>query len=272
MRSLLFLALCLLPVSAMSAPDPKNWQELDYENALIMETTKGQVIIEMTPEAAPQHVAQIKAIARAGAYNGLTFFRVIDWFMAQGGDPENTGQGGTSLPNLPSEFTFRRTADTPFTAVANQGGAVVGFVRSLPVFSQPDEMMERTGDKAASVWGNYCSGVAGMARGEDPNSANSQYFVMRQNYPSLNKRYTVWGRAIVGVDAVRAFETGEPVKTPDWVKSMKVAADVPVADRGRIYVIKTDGPKFRRMIEKTRKRLGADFSACDIDIPVRIER
>ncbi len=265
------MALVLAPLTALAAPDADTWRELDYENALILDTTKGRVVIEMVPEAAPLHVEQIKTLARQDLYDGLTFFRVIDWFMAQGGDPENTGEGGSQLPDLPAEFTFRRYADTPFTPMAVQGGSVVGLVRSLPVFSQPDVMFDRTGDQGATGWATYCAGVAGMARGEDPNSANSQYFLMREAYPSLDKRYTAWGRVILGLDVVRAFETGEPVERPDWVRDLRVAADVPVADRGRIYLMRGDSKTFARLVDDVRDDLEANFSACDVPIPVRIE-
>jgi peptidylprolyl isomerase len=109
-----------------------------------------------------------------------------------------------------------------------------------------------------------------MARGEDPDSANSQFFLMRQPYPSLEKRYTVWGRVISGLDVVRKIKTGEPVVDPDKMTRVQVLADVPAAQRPSIEVLNTAGPRFQAVIEQARRTKGADFSACDIDIPVRV--
>src|SRR5262249_17430327 len=158
----------------------------------------GRIIVEMVPEAAPKHVEQIRKLARAKLYDGLVFFRVIDWFMDQTGDPKNTGEGGSSEPNLKAEFTFRRGPDTPFSPARAPMGAETGFVRSLPVVSQAGSFMALTSDKKVAAWGTYCPGVAGMARDDAPDSANSQFFLMRQAYPSLDKRYTAWGRVVAG--------------------------------------------------------------------------
>src|SRR5690348_6751101 len=79
--------------AAAAAPE---WRQVDPENVLVIDTTKGRILVEMVPEAAPNHVAQIRKLARAKLYDGLVFFRVIDWFMDQTGDPKNTGEGGSS--------------------------------------------------------------------------------------------------------------------------------------------------------------------------------
>ena len=262
----------LLTSSAAAAPIPAapDWRPLDPENGLVIETSKGRIIVEMSPEAAPKHVAQIKALARQKLYDGLTFFRVIDWFMDQTGDPKNTGEGGSSLPNLKAEFTFRRSAATPFVPVAAPMGAEEGLLGSLPVVSQTSALLTLTPDHQVSAWGTYCPGVAGMGRDDDPDSANSQFFLMRQAYPSLDKRYTVWGRVLAGLDAVRAIKTGEPVQDPDRMLSVRVLADLPEAKRPKVYVMDAHGPAFARLLAKTRKAKGADFSVCDLELPVLV--
>lgn len=266
-------AFTLLAAAANAAPTPKaaaDWRDLDSENALVIDTSKGRVIVEMIPEAAPEHVARIKALARKGLYDGNTFFRVIDMFMAQTGDPQNTGEGGSEMPNLAGEFVFRRDKATPFVTVSRPMGAQQGFVRSLPLVSQADSYMAMTSDNKAAAWGTYCPGVAGMARDDDPNSANSQFFIMRQAYPSLDKRYTAWGRAVVGLEAVRAIKTGEPVADPDKMLRVRVLADIPEAERPRVQVIDPNGPAFAALVKKTRTAKGPDFSVCDIDLPVKV--
>ena len=253
------------PAPAPAAPD---WRPLDPENGLVIETTKGRIIVEMAPEAAPKHVAQIKALARQKLYDGLTFFRVIDWFMDQTGDPKNTGDGGSSLPNLKAEFTFRRSAASPFVPAAAPMGIEEGLLGSLPVVSQTGALMKLTPLHQVSAWATYCPGVAGMGRDDDPDSANSQFFLMRQAYPSLDKRYTAWGRVLVGLEAVRSIKTGEPVQDPDRMLTVRVLADLPEAGRPKVYVMDAHGPAFKRLLARTRKAKRADFSVCDLDLPV----
>ena len=121
------------------------------------------------------------------------------------------------------------------------------------------------------AWGLYCPGVAGMARGEPNDSANSQFFIMRQAYPSLDKRYTAFGRAIAGLDVVRAIKTGEPVEPPqDRMDRVTVLADWPEATRPKVRVIDPRGRWFQAQAARLREAKGADFSLCDIDIPVEI--
>ena len=256
--------------AAPPAPAAPDWRQADPENVLVIDTSKGRILVEMSPEAAPKHVAQIKTLARQKLYDGLVFFRVIDWFMDQTGDPKNTGDGASSLPNLKAEFTFRRSASTPFVAVASPMGADVGLLGALPVVSQTSALMQLNPDHQVSAWGTYCPGVAGMARDDDPDSANSQFFLMRQAYPSLDKRYTVWGRVLVGLDVVRAIKTGEPVQDPDKMTSVRVLADLPEAERPKVYVMDTHGPAFKRLLGQTRQAKGADFSVCDLELPAQV--
>ena len=251
-------------------PSRTDWRILDPENALVIDTSKGRIIVEMTPEAAPAHVAQIKKLARAKVYDGLVFFRVIDQFMAQTGDPKNTGEGGSSEPNLKAEFTFRRDPAAPFATVERPVGTQVGFIGALPVVSQGDSFKVETSDGKVAAWATYCPGVAGMARDDDPDSANSQFFLMRQAFPSLDKRYTAWGRVVSGLGVVRAIKTGEPVQDPDRMIRVRVLADVPEAERPTVQVIDPEGRAFRRIVNRIRRAKGADFSICDIELPARV--
>ena len=152
----------------------------DPENTIIMETTKGKVVIELLPDLAPGHVARIKELARENFYDGIVFHRVIDGFMAQTGDPTGTGMGGSDKPDLKAEFSN------------------VSHVR----------------------------GTCSMARSQNPNSANSQFFLCFADAPWLNRQYSVWGQVIEGMDAVDQIKKGEPVRDPDSIVTMRVAADL----------------------------------------------
>jgi len=153
---------------------------LDPENTLVMETTKGKVVIKLRPDLAPGHVERLKLLAREGFYDGIVFHRVIDGFMAQVGCPHGTGTGGSEHPDLKAEFN-----------------------------AQP-----------------HVRGVCSMARSSNPNSANSQFFIVFDDARFLDKQYTAWGEVVEGMDNVDRIKRGEPVREPDSIVSMKVMADV----------------------------------------------
>ena len=251
-----------------------DWRAVAPDNLLVIDTNKGRILVEMTPETAPGHVARIRLLAKAGFYDGIPWHRVIDGFMAQTGDPLGTGEGQSWHPDLKAEFTFRRDAQTPFAAVAAPAGALVGFVQSLPVQTQPDAVMATTADGKVHAWGLYCPGVAGMARDDAPDSANSQFFLMRQPYPALDKRYTVWGRVVSGLDVVRALKfSPNPdgiVADPDTMTRVRVAGDLAQSERPAVRVLSTGSAPFRTLVEATRTARGADFSVCDVDLPVEV--
>lgn len=259
------------PTVRQAAPAEADWRTPDPANILVIDTNKGRIIVELTPEAAPEHAARLVALARARTYDGRTFFRVIDRFMAQTGDPRNTGEGSSDLPDLKAEFIWRRGADSGFVTVAEPQGAEVGLVGSLPAISQHMSYASMTSDSKVAAWGTYCPGVVGMARDDNPDSANSQFFMMRYAYPSLDKRYTAFGRVISGLDVVRAIKTGEPVAAPqDQMQTVRVLADMPEADRPKVRIIDTRSGWFQTYLAGVRARKGADFSVCDLDLPVDI--
>jgi peptidylprolyl isomerase len=280
---LIAAAAALLATAAYAAPKAKapkaeaapaiadaDWRTVDAENTLVIDTSKGRVFVELQPQAAPAHIERLKKLTRERFYDGLKFHRVIDAFMAQTGDPLGTGEGQSPYEDLKAEFTFRRGAEVTYTPVATPKGSVVGFMGSFPIQTQPDDLMALTADHKVWAWGLYCPGVGGMARGEKEDSANSQFFLMRQSYPSLEKRYTAWGRVVAGLDVVRALKVGEPVVDPDVMTKVQVLADIPEAQRPRVQVLDTRSKAFASMVEKVRADKGADFSICDVDLPSRV--
>ncbi len=159
------------PAAPVVAPDPQNILHLEL-------STGGAVTVALRPDKAPAHVERIKLLTRAGFYDGVIFHRVIEGFMAQTGDPQGTGQGGSPLPDLKSEFN------------------------DLP----------------------HLRGGISMARTDDPNSANSQFFLLFQPTIRLDGKYTVLGRITSGMSFVDAIERGEPPATPSkivraWIES-----------------------------------------------------
>ncbi len=157
---------------------------LDPENTLYMDLKDGRVVIRLRPELAPKHVERVKALARKGFYDGIVFHRVIEGFMAQGGDPTGTGSGGSDMGNLPAEFTNST---------------------------------------------KFLRGTVGAARTSDPNSANSQFYIMFAPAPSLDGQYTIWGQVVQGMEFVDKIKRGSgssgSVRDPDKIVRMRVAAD-----------------------------------------------
>lgn len=282
-RPALIAALSLLTVAPAvaqtaapaAAPATSDWRAVAPENLLVIDTTKGRILVELAPIAAPRHVERIRMLAARGFYDGIVWHRVIDWFMAQTGDPLGTGDGQSPFPDLEGEFTFRRDGTMPFVSVARPMGAEVGFINSLPVQTQPDAAMAVTGDGKVHGWGLYCPGVAGMARGEDNDSANSQFFFMRQAYPALDKRYTVWGAVVSGLDVVRAIKVGDGdngavTSEPDRMIRVRVASDLPEAERPAVQVLDARSATFGSLVDAARRARGADFSVCDVQLPVQV--
>jgi peptidylprolyl isomerase len=260
------------PAAAAPAPSAADWRTPKAEDVLVIDTNKGRIIVELVPEIAPQFTARVRELALAHFYDGLTFFRVIDDFMAQTGDPENRGTGQSDKPNVPAEFGFRRGPDTPFALVVDQSVAEVGFIKSVPVSTQSMALAPLTRDGKISGYALYCPGVAGAARGEEVDSANSQFFLMREKFPQLERRYTAFGRVISGQDVVRAIKTGEPVPEPqDRMLTVRMLTDIPEKDRPKIRVIDPAGPWFKAEIARARAAGGASFSACDINIPAEVK-
>jgi len=160
------------PLRAMTEITPDNVWVLDLSDG-------GHVRVLLRPDVAPGHVERIKTLTRQGFYDGLAFHRVIDGFMAQGGDPKGDGTGGSPMPDLTQEFS----------------------------------------------WLPHMRGAVAMARAEDENSANSQFFIMLMPRLQLDHKYTVFGRVISGMDGVDGIAKGEPPATPTKIVHAYIESD-----------------------------------------------
>ncbi len=175
------LLACLAATPVLETMMSEDAAAADLENTVYLDLESGRVTIQLLPDIAPQHVARVKQLCRDGFYDGTPFHRVIDGFMAQGGDPTGTGTGGSKYPDLPAEFSKTR---------------------------------------------KFLRGTVGAARSQNPNSANSQFFIMFAPAPFLDGQYTIWGQVISGMELVDKIKRGEPVRNPDRIVHMRVAADV----------------------------------------------
>ncbi len=229
------------------------------------------MLVEMHPELAPQAVERVKRLAREGVYDGLQFHRVIDLFVAQTGNPNNKDGGTSQYPNLPPEFSARIPDGTPLTLVSSSADANTGFLGTLPVQTASNTETKRRAVPNVQVWGAYCPGVAGMGRGEAPDSANSEIFFMRgASSRRLDLQYTVWGNTVIGQEVIGALNVGEPPASPDIMRKVRVAADLPEAERPVVEAMDTTSPAFQAMINAARASKGADFTICDLQVPTRL--
>lgn len=257
------------PVPAV-APAAADWRQIPAERLLVIDTTKGQIVVEMAPEVEPTAVAQISRLANEGYYDGLAFFRVIDEFMAQTGDKANTGAGESGQPTIPGVFKFRRAANVPFVAVANgRPGTVTGFIGTMPIHSQPNELAAMTADGKVESWGAFCTGVTGMARTGDPNSASAQFFLMRGYTATLDRNYAPWGRVVWGQDVVKAIKIGEPPINPDVMTKVRVASTLPAAERPNLWSLDPNSAAFRSQVAAAVAAKKGTFTACDVTPPVQ---
>ena len=255
-----------------TGPSAADWRTPNPDDVLVIDTNKGRIIVEMVPEAAPAFTDRMRELALEHFFDGQTFFRVIEDFMDQTGDPENRGTGGSTKPDVKAEFLFRRGPDTPFVLAVDQSVAEVGFIKSLPVATQSMMLAPMTKDGKVSGFAFYCPGVAGAARGEAENSANSQFFLMRASFPALERKYTAWGRVISGQGAVTQIKTGEPVEDPqDKMLTLRVLSDMPEKDRPKVRVIDPAGKWFKAEVARAQAAGGTGFTACDVNIPVEVK-
>lgn len=259
---------------AVSAPDTA-WRAVAPENLLVIDTNKGRILVELEPRMAPQSVERIRTLADRGFYDGLKFHRVMAGFMAQTGDPLGTGSGGSDLPDVPGEFQFRRGADSQFVVLPESGPGLRGVMGASPIQTQPDAQMMFNADGRVVAVGLFCPGVAGMARNNDPNSANSQFFLMIGENANLNGAYTPFGQVVVGQDVVNALKVGlesanGAVTDPDIMTRVRTATAMPESERPSVRVMLASDPAYDAVIEARRAAKGARFSVCDATPPAEL--
>ncbi|MCQ8185356.1 peptidylprolyl isomerase [Parvularcula maris] len=257
-----------------NAPD-EVWQEVDPENLLVIDLPSGPAIAELRPDFAPLHVERIKQLSRDGFYNGTIFHRVIDGFMAQGGDPTGTGTGGSTYPDLKGRFVTERGKLGNFIPVGRDDRAsVIGFLGTMPIGAQTTALTEFLNTEAVGAWPLHCPEVLSMARAGDPDSANSQFFIMlADNRRSLDQQYTAWGRIIDGERNVRRINRGEPPERPTPILRMRVMSDLPAGEQKRVEVLRTDSETFKAWLQQTGNMTEDGFfpDACAVKVPVRID-
>lgn len=264
----------------VKASKPSDWRALDPENTLYMELPSGRVVIEMAPVFAPNHVANIKAMAREHYFDGLAVIRSQDNWVVQWGDPDekNPRPFKSAKAKLDGEFTVPLKNDTGFIRLPDRDGyaAQVGHSNGFPVGHDP---------KTGRAWLTHCYGMVGVARGNESDSGNgsSLYVVIGHAPRHLDRNITVVGRVISGMPLLSTLPRGPaPMGFYDKpeqnlpIASIKLAADVPEAERSKFEVMRTETATYQAAVEAQRNRGGpwtkvaaGYIELCNAPIPVR---
>jgi len=267
----------------LAASKPSDWRALDAENTLNVELPSGRVIIELAPNFAPDHVTNVKALAREHYFDDLAVLRVQDNYVVQWGDPEadkpaTARKIQTAKRTLPGEFDRLIDPSLPFTRLPDGDvyAPEVGFIKGLPVARDP---------KSNKMWLVHCYGMVGAGRDTAPDSGGGTelYVVIGQAPRHLDRNVTLIGRVVQGMELLSALPRGtgalgfyEKPSQRVPIKSVHIAVDVPAAERTPIEVLRTDTPLFQDLIESRRNRREEWFQLpaghielCAVPIPVR---
>jgi peptidylprolyl isomerase len=273
----------LTQTEVLAASKPSDWRPLAAENTLYLDLINGRVIIELAPAFAPRHVTNVKALAREHYFDGLAIIRCQDNYVTQWGDPdaekpERKRKIQNAKPTLPPEFDRELDPKLPFMLLPDGDvyAPEVGFSDAFPVARDP---------KSGKMWLIHSYGMVGAGRDQaaDSGGGTELYVVIGQAPRHLDRNVTLLGRVLQGVELLSSVPRGKPPmgfytepaqRVP--IKSMRVAADVPSADRANLEVLRTDTPTFQRLIECRRDRRedwfhyqAGKIDVCNIPIPVR---
>lgn len=255
------------PASAWFSPDP--------EHLLYIELERGRVVVLLPAQTAPNHVRQVKALARQGFYDGLSFYRVIEGFVAQGGDPfEERPVAKPAVKTLKAEFEEQPPEGFAFEKMPDEDGYApeVGFSGGLPYGRDVS---------TGAVWGLHCTGAFAFGRNDARDTASTEFYIALQPQRYLDRNMSVFGRVIFGMELLQGLRRVNPPASKaddigDAIRAIRVAADVPESERTRLEMLRTDTETFRAYVESRRNRPEAFFhfrpdyiDICQLPIPVR---
>ncbi len=248
-------------IDVIAKAKPSDWRDIDQNNALYMKLPTGQVIIELAPEFAKNHVANIKALVLEHYYDGLSIIRVQDNYVVQWGDPnaekpELARKVQNAKRTLPAEFDLNFTKDMPFTKLPDGDlyAPEAGFVNSFPVARDP---------ATGKAWLIHTYGMVGAGRDESPDSGGGLelYVVIGQAPRHLDRNVTLVGRVIKGMELLSSLPRGTAAmgfyQKPEEmipIKSVRIGSDVPPAEQLHLQALRTDTSLFQELIESRRNR------------------
>jgi peptidylprolyl isomerase len=283
---LIALALALLPaahadpvqVADLLAGSPAgDWRTPDPDNTLYLELPGGRVIVELARRVAPQHVANIKTLARAHYFDGLAVVRVQDDYVVQWNDPGLHRAVPLGVPAV-AEFTAAPGAGERFQPLPDRDvyAPQVGFLDGFPAARDP---------KSQTVWLAHCYGMVGVGRDDPAESTGAEMYAIIGHAPrQLDRNVSLVGRVLKGMELLASLPRGSGTmgfyvapEQPVPIRSMRIAADLPQAERTPLEVLRTDSATFRTVLEQRRNRQEPWFKfnpgridLCNVPLPVRL--
>jgi peptidylprolyl isomerase len=271
--------------TVLAESKPSDWRSLDPENTLYLELSSGRVVIELAPLFAPRHVTNVKTLAREGYYDGLAIVRAQDNYVVQWADPnvekpESARKIQQGRQTLSAEFDRPLDTKVPFTRLPDADGYAreVGFSGGFPVARDR---------RSGRMWLVHCYGMVGAGRDNSPDSGGGTelYAVIGHAPRQLDRNVTLLGRVVQGMELLSSLPRGpgpmgfyeKPAQRLP-IRSVRVAADVPEAERSALEILRTDTPAFQALIEARRNRHedwfrlpAGHIDICNVPIPVRLK-
>lgn len=262
----------------IAAAGPADWRTPDPENVLYLQLPAGRVVIELAPDFAPLHAQNIRTLVREGYFDGLTIIRSQDNFVVQWGDAEGNRPMKSARTSVPPEFTVAKGMTLPFTRLPDADGyaAEVGFSGGFPAARDP-----RTG----AAWLVHCYAMVGAGRGDEVDSGTgAELYVVTGHAPrQLDRNIALVGRVVQGIELLSVLPRGtgalgfyEEAAQRVPIQSVRMAADVPVAERSSVQLMRTDTATFSALVEARRNRQddwykvpAGYIDVCNVPIPVR---
>ncbi len=263
----------------LAAAPASAWRTIDPANTLYLRLAKGVVVIELAPAFAPNHVANIKALVRQGYFDGLAIVRVQDNYVVQWADPDSKRPVGSAKRTLQAEFTRADDGNLPFTPLPDLDtyAPQTGFTDGFPAARDP---------KTGATWLTHCYGMVGAGRdnGADSGGGTELYAVIGNGLRQLDRNVTLVGRVVAGMELLSSLPRGTGdlgfYETPGErtpIVSIKLAADLPAAERRNLQALRTDTATFAALVQNRRFRQDAWYKApagrldlCNMPLPVRV--
>jgi len=262
----------------IAAAGPGDWRTPDPANTVYLQLATGRVVIELASDFAPQHAENIKTLVREGYFDGLAVIRSQDNFVVQWGDAEGKRPLKSARSSVPPEFTVAKGISLPFTRLPDADGYApeVGFSGGFPAARDP-----RTGE----AWLVHCYAMVGAGRANEVDSGTgAELYVVTGHAPrQLDRNIALVGRVVQGIELLSVLPRGtgalgfyEKPSQHVPIVSVRMAADVPEAERARIELMRTDTPTFGALVEARRNRQddwykvpAGYIDVCNVPIPVR---
>jgi peptidylprolyl isomerase len=261
----------------LAASKPSDWRAPDPQNTLYMDLPTGRVVMELAPQFAPNHVANIRALARSKYFDGLAIVRSQENYVVQWGDPDAKKPFGEAKKSLAPEFK-RPAAGLPFTVLPDPDtyAAQTGFVDGFPAARESAQ---------GSAWMVHCYGMVGVGRDNDVNTGSGAelYVVNGHAARLLDRNVTLVGRVLQGMELLSTMPRGHGAmgfyekpeeRTP--ITRIRIAADVPATERANLEVLRTDTQAFTDLVESRRNRQeewykfpAGRIDVCNVPLPVR---